>query len=57
MSQPTSPSWPHRSPQHPDLHVDIRGPLGKLHQDVHNPLGAIAIGGFQRDGARAEKGR
>jgi hypothetical protein len=51
MAQPTSPSWPHFSPEH-GYHVDIRGPHEKLHQPVQNPLGAIAIGGFQRTGAR-----
>jgi hypothetical protein len=30
---------------------------GKIHQPVQNNLGATAIGGYQRAGARTAKGR
>jgi hypothetical protein len=57
MAQPTSPSPPHRSPGHPEPHVDLRGINEKIHVPVQNNLGATAIGAFQQAGARAEKGR
>jgi hypothetical protein len=57
MAKPTSPSPPHQSPQHPQRHVDISTPSGKIHVPVQNDLGATAIGGFQRAGAREQKGR
>lgn len=57
MAKPTSPSVPHRSSHEPKLHVDIRGPQGKIHVPVKNVLGATAIGQAQRQGAREQKGR
>ena len=57
MAQPSSPSQPHRSDEHPNLHVDLRGPDEKIHADVHDYLGAIAISGYMRDQERQAKGR
>jgi hypothetical protein len=57
MAQPTSPSPPHRSSHNQQLHVDIRGATEKIHKNVIDPLGAVAIGGFMRDQARQVKGR
>jgi hypothetical protein len=37
--------------------VDIAASGGKIHAPVKNNLGATAIGGFQRAGARAAKGK
>lgn len=56
MPKPTNPSPPHTSGGQ-GRHVDIARPSGKLHQPVKNDLGATAIGGYQRAGARAAKGR
>lgn len=58
MDQPKipSPSPPHYSDAN-GHHVNIRGVGEKLHQQVGNPLGAAAIGAFQIDQARQEKGR
>ena len=56
MAKPTSPTPPHHSAAN-GYHVDIRGPKGKIHVPVKNPLGAFAIGQVQREGARKQKGR
>ena len=57
MAKPTSPTPPHKGPDHPKRHVDIKGADAKQHKDVKNNLGASAIGGYMRDKARKEKGR
>jgi hypothetical protein len=57
MGKSTNPSPPHRSGGTPARHVDIGSGSGKFHQPVKNHVGATAIGGFQRAGARAAKGR
>lgn len=58
MAKPTSPSWPHRSKQNPNLHVDIQQGRGKHSWvNVKDPKGAYAIGGAVRDQARKSKGR
>jgi hypothetical protein len=56
MNRIPSPSPPHYSPEF-GYHVDLRGPGGKLHPEVGNPLGAAAIGAFQRAGMRDALGR
>jgi len=58
MAKPTSPSPPHASKGNPSRHVDIAASGGgKLHVPVQHDLGATAIGGSQRAGARASKGK
>jgi hypothetical protein len=57
MARPTSPSWPHRSAQHPELHVDLQAGKDKLHVPVKDRIGAAAIGVAVRSGDRAQKGR
>jgi hypothetical protein len=57
MAQPASPSWPHRSTAHPNLHVDIRGAQEKIHVDVQNQAAAHVIGFAQRAAVREAKGR
>jgi hypothetical protein len=57
MAKPTSPSPPHTSGGQ-GRHVDIAASGGgKIHQPVQHNVGATAIGGAQRAGARAAKGR
>lgn len=57
MAKATSPSPPHTSAGN-GRHVDVAASGGgKLHVPVKNNLGATAIGGAQRAGDRAAKGR
>jgi hypothetical protein len=43
-----SPSKPHKSRQHPYLHVDIGKPPRKVHPAVKSKVGAYAIWGTNK---------
>ena len=57
MAQSTSPTPPHRSKGHPQLHVDLRGKAGKIHVPVKNKAASAVIGTAARQAARKDKGR